>query len=46
MDTLEEEYFLEGITQLKLYLEEKNMVIDTLTHQLTEREKHKEKLEY
>jgi len=45
MDALEGEYFLEEITKLKICLEEKNMVIDTLTHQLTEREKHNEKLE-
>eukprot|EP00253_Pinus_taeda_P026039 PITA_26039 len=45
MDALEEENFLEEITQLKIFLEEHNMVIDTLTHQLTEREKHNEKLE-
>ena len=45
MDALEEEYFLEEITQLKICLEENNMVIDTLTDQLTQREKHNEKLE-
>ena len=37
MDALEEEYFLEEITQ-KICLEENNIVIDTLKHQLTERE--------
>jgi len=36
MDALEEEDFIEEINQLKICLEEKNMVIDTLTHQLTE----------
>jgi len=45
MDALEKEDFLEEITQLKICLEEKNMVIDTLRHQLTERENHNEKLE-
>ena len=45
MDTLEEEDFLEEITQLKICLEEKNIFIDILTHQLTERENHNEKLE-
>jgi len=45
MDSLEEEYFLEEIIHLKICLEEKNMVIDTLTHQLTEREKHNEESE-
>jgi len=45
LDALEEEEFLEEITKLKICLEEKNMIIDTLTHQLTEREKHNEILE-
>jgi len=40
LDALEEEDFLEEITKLKICLEEKNMIIDTLTHQLTKREKH------
>eukprot|EP00253_Pinus_taeda_P032109 PITA_32109 len=45
LDALEEEDFLEEITKLKICLEEKNMIIDTLTHQLAEREKHFENLE-
>eukprot|EP00253_Pinus_taeda_P017719 PITA_17719 len=45
LDALEEKDFLEEITKLKICLEEKNMIIDTLTHQLTEREKHNENLE-
>ena len=45
MDALEEEYFPEEITKLKIYVEEKNMIIDTLTHQLTEKDKHNEVLE-
>jgi len=45
LDALEEEDFLEEITKLKICLEEKNMFIDTLTHQLIEREKHNENLE-
>jgi len=45
LDALEEEYFPDEITKLKIYLEEKNMIIDTLTHQLTKREKHNENLE-
>jgi len=45
LDALEEEYFHEEITKLKICLEEKNMIIDTLTHQLVEREKHNENLE-
>ena len=45
MDALEEEYLLEEITHLKICLKEKNMIIDTLTHQLTKSEKHNEKLE-
>jgi hypothetical protein len=44
-DALEEEDFLKEITQLKICLEEKDTVIDTLTHQLTEKGKHNEKLE-
>jgi len=39
-DTLEDEYFRKEITQLKIYLPEKDTVIDTMTHQLTEKEKH------
>jgi len=45
LDALEEEEFLAEITKLKICLEEKNMFIDTLTHQLTEREKHNEIIE-
>jgi len=45
MDALEVEDFIYEITQLKNCLEEKNMLIDTLTHELTKREKYNEKLE-
>ena len=31
--------------KLKIYLEEKNMIIDTLTSQLVEKDKHNEELE-
>ena len=44
-DDLEEEKFHEEISKLKICLEEKNMIIDTLTYQLAEKEKHNEKLE-
>jgi len=44
-DDLEEENFHEEISRLKICLEEKNMIIDTLTYQLAEKEKHNEKLE-
>ena len=45
LDALKEKDFLEEITKLKIYVEEKNMIIDTLTRQLAEREKHNENLE-
>ena len=45
MDALEEEEFHEKISKVKICLEEKNMIIDTLIHQLAEREKQNEKLE-
>ena len=44
-DALEEENFHEEISKIKICLEEKNMIIDTLTYQLSRREKHNEKLE-
>jgi len=44
-DALEEENFHEEISKLKIYLEQKNMIIDTLTYQLAGKEKHNEKLE-
>jgi len=44
-DALEEEDLHEEISKLKICLEEKNMIIDTLTYQLAEQEKHNEKLE-
>ena len=44
-DALEEEDPHEEISKLKICLEEKNMIIDTLTYQLAEKEKHNEKLE-
>jgi len=44
-DALEEDDLHEEISNFKICLEEKNMIIDTLTYQLAEREKHNEKLE-
>eukprot|EP00253_Pinus_taeda_P020139 PITA_20139 len=44
-DALEEDGLHEEISKLNICLEEKNMIIDTLTYQLAEREKHNEKLE-
>ena len=44
-DTLEEEDFRKEITELKICLVEKEIVIDTLTHHLIEKDKHNEKLE-
>jgi len=43
-DTLKEEYFHKEITQLKICLVEKDTDIDIVTHQLTEKDKHNEKL--
>ena len=45
LDALDEDELYEEISKLKICLEEKNMIIDTLTFQLAEREKHNEKLE-
>eukprot|EP00253_Pinus_taeda_P034695 PITA_34695 len=45
LDALDEDGLYEEISKLKICLEEKNMIIDTLTFQLAEREKHNEKLE-
>eukprot|EP00253_Pinus_taeda_P016033 PITA_16033 len=45
LDAIDEEGIYEEISKLKICLEEKNMIIDTLTFQLAEREKHNEKLE-
>jgi len=45
LDAIDEEGLYEEISELKICLEEKNMIIDTLTFQLAEREKHNEKLE-
>ena len=44
-DALEEDDLHEEISKLKICLEGKNMIIDTLTYQLVEKEKHNEKLE-
>jgi len=44
-DDLEEDDLHEEISKLKIYLEENNIIIDTLTYQLAEKEKHNEKLE-
>eukprot|EP00253_Pinus_taeda_P033627 PITA_33627 len=43
LDAIDEEGLYEEISKLKICLEEKNMIIDTLTFQLAEREKHNEK---
>ena len=45
MDDLDEDDLYEEIFKLKVCLEEKNMIIDTLTFQLAEKDKHNEKLE-
>eukprot|EP00253_Pinus_taeda_P010597 PITA_10597 len=45
LDALDEDYLYEEISKLRIYLEEKNIIIDTLTFQLAEREKRNEKLE-
>jgi len=45
LDALDEDDLYEEISKLKICLEEKNMIIDTLTFRFAEREKHNEKLE-
>eukprot|EP00253_Pinus_taeda_P007936 PITA_07936 len=45
LDALDENDLYEEISKLKICLEEKNMIIGTLTYQLIEREKHNQKLE-
>ena len=45
LDALEEDDLHEEIYKLKICLDEKNMIIDTLTYQLAEKEKHNEKIE-
>ena len=45
LDALDEYGLYEEISKIKIILEENNMVIDTLTYQLPEREKDNEKLE-
>jgi len=45
LDVLEEGDLHEEISKLKICLEEKNMIIDTLTYQLAEKEKRNKKLE-
>ena len=45
MDAIDEDGLYEEISKLKICLEEKNMIIDTLQFQLAEKEKHHEKLE-
>eukprot|EP00253_Pinus_taeda_P027337 PITA_27337 len=42
---IDEDGLYEEISKLEICLEENNMIIDTLTFQLVEREKHNEKLE-
>ena len=44
-DDLQEEDLHEEMSKLKICLEEKNMIIDTLIYQHTEKKKHNEKLE-
>ena len=44
-DALDEDDLYEEICKLKICSEENNMIIDTLTYQLVEREKHNEKQE-
>ena len=45
LDALDEDDLYEEISKLKICLEENNIIIDTLTYQLAERQKHNEKLE-
>eukprot|EP00253_Pinus_taeda_P033828 PITA_33828 len=45
LDAIDEEGLYKEISNLKICLEEKNMIIDTLQFQLAEKEKHHEKLE-
>eukprot|EP00253_Pinus_taeda_P003605 PITA_03605 len=45
LDALDEDDLYEEISKLKFCLEENNMIIDTLTFQLAEREKYNETLE-
>eukprot|EP00253_Pinus_taeda_P030273 PITA_30273 len=45
MDAIDEEGIYEEISKLKICVEEKNMIIDTLQFQLAESEKHHETLE-
>ena len=45
LDAIDEDGLYEEISKLQICLEEKSMIIDTLTFQLAEREKHNEKLE-
>ena len=45
MDAIDEEGFYEEMSNLKIFLEVKNVIIDSLQCQLAEREKHHEKLE-
>ena len=45
LDAIDEDGLYEEISKFKICLEEKSMIIDTLTFQLAEREKHNEKLE-
>ena len=45
MDAIDEEGIYEEIYNLKICLEEKHVIIDSLQCQLVEREKHHEKLE-
>ena len=45
VDAIDEEGLYEEISRLKVCLEEKNVIIDTLQFQLAEKEKHHEKLE-
>ena len=43
MDALEENDFLEENNQLKVYLEENKIIIESLNNQIEEEKKHREK---
>lgn len=45
MDAINADGLYEEISNIKIFLEEKNVIIDSLQCQLAEREKHHEKLE-
>ena len=45
MDELEEKDVFEEISKLRIFLEDKKVAIDSLEHQLIEKENHNERLE-